>query len=790
MASAVVTPPPARKAPAEAPTPQVAPPLHAKFPTLGLFLISVVGLFLELLLIRWVTTEIRIFAYLQNTVLVVCFLGLGMGCWDGRRRPFALRDLLLPLGILVTALAIPTTRVALGEISTMLGGFGDLLIWSHAGPEGLTKVIAPFLGLALTFGVMVLLWETFVPVGRLLGKLLDDHPNTVQAYSVNVAGSLIGIWLFVAASALYLPPVAWFAVFAAGCLFFLAGTGRAKAIDCGLLAGIVVLSAVAGYEPGWHDAKWTPYQKLAVRDVTTDGEKIDHDSLAKRLRGERAGSHAEIGRTYIAVNNTGYQATVDLRPETVAADPERFAPKQRGYSQYDLPAKLHPAPKSMLVVGAGSGNDAAGALRNGVDRVVAVEIDPGIIDYGRRLHPEKPYSDPRVTVVNDDARSYFATCTETFDVIAFGLLDSHTTTAMTNARLDHYVYTVESLAHARKLLNPGGVAVLSFEAQKPFVADRMSGALTQVFGHQPVIFRVPANAYGWGGVVFVCGDSEQAVKGRIAEQPKLAGLIAEWQEAEPIALPGETRLATDDWPYIYLEKPSIPVLYYLLAGVLVLLFARGVRRLDVADTLRSWGGSSWHFFFLGAAFMLLEVQNVSKAAVVLGNTWTVNAVIISGILLMILLSNLLVMKWPKVPLGPVYGLLVGSCLGLYFLDLSRFAFLPYPTKAAVVGLLTSLPMLFSGVVFVKSFAATDRKDTALGANLMGSLVGGLLQTVTFATGIKALLLIVAGLYFVAAKRDHAALGSAIRFTTGSASSVVTRTGPTTLTPSTSFARAA
>ena len=50
-----------------------------------LFLISVVGLFLELLLIRWITTEIRIFAYLQNTVLVVCFLGLGMGCWDTRR---------------------------------------------------------------------------------------------------------------------------------------------------------------------------------------------------------------------------------------------------------------------------------------------------------------------------------------------------------------------------------------------------------------------------------------------------------------------------------------------------------------------------------------------------------------------------------------------------------------------------------------------------------------------------------------------------------------------------------
>ena len=97
----------------------------------------------------------------------------------------------------------------------------------------------------------------------------------------------------------------------------------------------------------------------------------------------------------------------------------------------------------------------------------------------------------------------------------------------------------------------------------------------------------------------------------------------------------------------------------------------------------------------------------------------------------------------------MYVLLVGTCLGLYFLDLSRFAFLPYATKAAVVGLLTSLPMLFSGIVFIRSFAAADRKDAALGANLMGSLVGGLLQSVTFVIGIKALLLIVAGLYLAA-----------------------------------------
>src|SRR5205807_6110548 len=113
-----------RMATATAPEPTAAPaPVAAPAsPTLALFLISAVGLFLELLLIRWVSTEIRIFAYLQNCVLVVCFLGLGMGCWDARRRPFVLRELLAPLAVLVALLAVPTTRVALGEISTMFSG--------------------------------------------------------------------------------------------------------------------------------------------------------------------------------------------------------------------------------------------------------------------------------------------------------------------------------------------------------------------------------------------------------------------------------------------------------------------------------------------------------------------------------------------------------------------------------------------------------------------------------------------------------------------------------------------
>ena len=84
---------------------------EAKYRTTAIFLISVLGLFLEMLLIRWIGTEVRIFAYLQNTILVACFLGLGLGSFTSRR-PIHFRQMLIPLAFLVFLISVPITRSA------------------------------------------------------------------------------------------------------------------------------------------------------------------------------------------------------------------------------------------------------------------------------------------------------------------------------------------------------------------------------------------------------------------------------------------------------------------------------------------------------------------------------------------------------------------------------------------------------------------------------------------------------------------------------------------------------
>jgi spermidine synthase len=494
-----------------------------------------------------------------------------------------------------------------------------------------------------------------------------------------------------------------------------------------LLGIIIILSWFVGLVPNTLEVVWSPYQKLFVQGLVQDQ---DNEGFNKYL---------------VVVNNTGYQIMTNLSEAYTSLDPERFPPEQQGLSQYDIPLLLHPNPQNYLIVGAGSGNDAAGGIRQGVENITAVEIDPAIISIGQKYHPERPYASPSVHVVNNDARSFFATTTEKYDVITFSLLDSHTTTAMTNARLDHYVYTKESIERAKSLLSDGGIIVLTFEAQKPYIADRMAKVLQEIFGEEPITFRIPRSEYGWGGVVFITGDLINA-RNQIEQNPQLRNYIAELQQTYPLSFPLTTKVATDDWPYIYLDSPKIPVVFYLLIGLMGLLLLHSWRRWKAPNLLTRWGRSHWHFFFLGAAFLLLEVQNISKASVVLGNTWQTNAAIVSGVLIMVLLANWVAKKFPGIKIEFIYIALISITLSLYFIDLAQFAFLPYPVKVLVTGCLTTLPMLFSGIIFIRSFANVERKDEALGANMVGSFVGALLQAITFLIGIQALLLIVAGFY--------------------------------------------
>ena len=71
-----------------------------------LIVFSIAGMFFEMMMIRWVSSEIRIFAYFKNFVLVACFFGFGLGCYFSKRR-VNLIALFLPLLSLCLLIELP-----------------------------------------------------------------------------------------------------------------------------------------------------------------------------------------------------------------------------------------------------------------------------------------------------------------------------------------------------------------------------------------------------------------------------------------------------------------------------------------------------------------------------------------------------------------------------------------------------------------------------------------------------------------------------------------------------------
>jgi hypothetical protein len=264
------------------------------------------GLFLQVMLIRWVGTEIRIFAYLQNTILVLCFLGLGLGCFHCRR-PIHLAWTFAPLILLFGLLAFPLSKQLLQDVPEWLGPIAHSLAWVDVGESSLWDRGGKLaLGIAIVFALMVLVCLCFVPLGQLLGRIMNDHPRIIVAYSVNILGSLIGVWLLAAFSWFYLPPPVWVGFFLLLSAPFLVGPLRPREIS--LAAVLALVAGFAGSERGNLAVYWSSYQKLALEPVIMDWEQV----------------------LWVKVNNTGYQQMIDRRPETTGRHPNAFPPPATG----------------------------------------------------------------------------------------------------------------------------------------------------------------------------------------------------------------------------------------------------------------------------------------------------------------------------------------------------------------------------------------------------------------------------------------------------------------------------
>jgi SAM-dependent methyltransferase len=683
-----------------------------------LFLASALSLFVELVLIRWVASELRLFAFYKNFALIGAFLGLGLGfaLYRVKKSSVVFDRSFLPLIFLTVFVVLILGRTGICDFVLANQADTQEYIWAGYLEDETIARLLDIAFYAILFVVFSLIAVSHVPLGTLVASKFKGF-MPLQGYTINIVGSLAGILLYTLISFLSWPPATWFLLSGIGAYYFLpSAPQRTRIVNGGFILLPVLLTLIKPFNI--EKTLWSPYYRIDLNPVYS---RNTEDLL--------------LGYE-LSVNQAWHQYMWNLDPEFIEANNQgdRLHFETRA-TDYEAPYDVAESLEKVLIVGAGSGNDVAGALRAGANHITAVEIDPLIVDIGRELHPEHPYTEiDGVDLVIEDARSFFRRDQGKYDLIVFGLLDSHTLfSSASSLRLDNFVYTKESLAEVRGLLEDDGVLVLSFgvPSQNEWIGLRLYRILTDVFGHPPQTYESSG-----GSTLFVIGLSPFTELQW--DDPRLI-------YREDYVYHDDIEATTDQWPFLYLKERGVPETYIIgLIGVILLSFVMTRR---ILPNFRNYNA---HFFFMGAAFFLLETKSITEIALLLGSTWVVNAVVIAAILCMIVIANVLVERFKILDARPYYFLLIVSLLFNYFVSISTFLGLSLVFRLVFASLAQALPLFFAGIIFAISFKQADSVEIALGSNLLGSILGGVFEYASLALGIRSLYLFAMMFYILSA----------------------------------------
>ncbi len=637
-----------------------------------LVLASFVMLFAELALIRWVSAFQIYVAYFTNFILLASFLGIGVGFLRARSSRFGFRW--APASFAAFTGLVFFIRVVRG-----LGQERNLeTIFGLGAPP--TWVVLPVLFLGATF--------VMASVAQGVAQLFERF-EPLEAYRLDIAGSLLGIVAFSALSFLGAGPLVW-----------------------GLVLGVcfVVLVPPEGY------AGWWPAVAAAVV-VLSLGSFASSDVWSPYYRVTVYPQQGQ-GQIPIRVNSLPHQSMLPL--EDIRAD------------FYSKPyTHLPGSPGNVLVVGAGNGNDVALALAEGAAHVDAVEIDQRLQEAGSELHPARPYQDPRVTPHIDDGRAYLERNDDRYDLILFALPDSLTlVSGQGSLRLESYLFTREAMESVRERLAPGG-AFAMYNYYRPYVFERYANTMREVFGHEP------------------CFDAGIDSDGIRSQSVLTIGLetgditcSTPWEPGSLVPDP-----ATDDRPFPYVVGRSIPSFYLWWLGVILVVSLIVVRVASGAPLSRMRPYAD--LFCMGAAFLLLETKSVVQFALLFGTTWFVNSLVFAGILLAVLAAVELARR-VRLPSPPVmYGVLLGCLAVAWFVPPAQLLGLAIVPRFIVSVVVAFAPVFVANLIFAQRFRGVGASTVAFGANLLGAMLGGVLEYLAIVTGYRALLVLVALLYGLA-----------------------------------------
>jgi hypothetical protein len=120
------------------------------------------------------------------------------------------------------------------------------------------------------------------------------------------------------------------------------------------------------------------------------------------------------------------------------------------------------------------------------------------------------------------------------------------------------------------------------------------------------------------------------------------------------------------------------------------------------------------------------------------------------LLCLIVAANLVYEAIPRFPLSVAYVGLFLSLAVMFAVPMQKLYFESWILRALLATLALCSPVFFAGIIFISSFARAGFRGSALGSNLFGSLLGGLLESSSLWFGLKSLTILAVLLYLASA----------------------------------------
>ncbi len=645
--------------------------------SLQIIFFSAAILYLELAFIRYSASEVLYLGYFSNFVLLSVFVGLGLGFLSARGEKESEHGFrYFPILFLFFFALI---LVAHFDVDFLKGRDGLFFFGNIRGSSGLPGWILLFILFAVVASLFLILAREVANLFRFFKPL--------QAYTLDISGSLLGISLFSVQSLVGAEPITW--VLTAGFLLSMAvlaapgGLQFSKRRLCEIIGAVVsvILLLLAAQSKAF--VMWSPYQKLLIQLRSSDPQNKIYEIYANGVL------HQFISRPEIA--KEGWYGVP-------------YATQMAGGGKVD----------DVLIIGAGSGTDLSVGLSMPTKSIDAVDIDNGIVELGRRFNDSKPYSDPRVTTHIGDGRAFLRQTQKKYDLIIFALPDSlMRISSLSNVRLESYLFTIESFQDVKRLLKPDGSFFLYNQFRWDWLKNKISEMLETVFGKAPGRLEVDrTTVLGVGGHI----------------------------PPSPYSKEGYRQLATDDWPNVYMQEPQVSWFYLCMIAMFLVASILGIYFLAPRGTLLK---PDFPFFFMGAAFLLLEAKSISLFSLLFGTTWFVNSLVFSGILICVLFANFLMSRYRVRNRSYLFLGLTVAVLAAYAIrpaDLLNISNIYFRYLFSI--LLYFSPIFFANLIFSREFRDLKHSQMAFGWNLLGAVMGGGLEYFGLVLGNRNLLWLV------------------------------------------------